>query len=328
MAKALLDQLAQVSRPGDGGPKLLLVFARLASSEIDWIDGALRVEMIGDTDVTVVEVLSELGLGMRERVFPSFKMSVPLDEFARAVERLPHMVAPLTISSATARRLVLTATVDEEEDEAPVAIADDSLYTRRGPKEKVTAASEPGISPLPNARPSVKARVGRKSSRPAPEEVKPAAVHPRSGKTLRPAPPPAPSPEPSMPPPPAFPKAPAVPRTDTRHLAPAAPGNRAVVAKVPLTRIRVPRGSRPPAVAAIEKPADRVAAASAKPPKTPSVKAPAKRASKPPERRAASSPPARSVAPKRGASRRAPAVMSEPPDEEGIDMGWEDSGKE
>ena len=40
--KALLDQLAKVSRPGDGAPKLLLVFAKIASSEVDWIDGALR----------------------------------------------------------------------------------------------------------------------------------------------------------------------------------------------------------------------------------------------------------------------------------------------
>ena len=74
MAKALLDQLAKVSRPGDGAPKLLLVFAKMAAAEVDWIDGALRVEMVGEAGVTVVEVLSELGLGMRERVFASFNI--------------------------------------------------------------------------------------------------------------------------------------------------------------------------------------------------------------------------------------------------------------
>ena len=47
-AKALLDQLAKVSRPGDGAPKLLLVFAKLAGPDVDWIDGGLRVEMSAD----------------------------------------------------------------------------------------------------------------------------------------------------------------------------------------------------------------------------------------------------------------------------------------
>src|ERR1700729_1563272 len=133
MAKALLDQLAKVSRPGDGAPKLLLVFAKMAAAEVDWIDGGLRGEMVGEAGVTVVEVLSELGLGMRERVFASFKMGVPLEEFARAVERVPHMIAPLAISSSTNGRLVLSAAGDEEAEEeaasaAPVSIDDDSLY--------------------------------------------------------------------------------------------------------------------------------------------------------------------------------------------------------
>src|SRR4051812_5564164 len=88
LAKALLDHLAKISKPGDGAPKLLLVFAKMAAQPVDWVDGALRIDMVGDADVTVVEVLSELGLGMHERVFPSFRMSVPLEEFARAVERV------------------------------------------------------------------------------------------------------------------------------------------------------------------------------------------------------------------------------------------------
>ncbi len=176
MAKALLDQLAKVSRPGDGAPKLLLVFARLAGAEVDWIDGALRVEMVGDADGTLVEVLSELGLGMHERVFPSFKMSVPLEEFARAVERVPHMVAPLAIASATGRRLVLTATSDEEEEEgtpsAAVSIGDDSLYMKRGSKEKLAEAAAKALNPAeseppPPAPVMATPRVVRKSIRPA-----------------------------------------------------------------------------------------------------------------------------------------------------------------
>ncbi|HEY2516916.1 MAG TPA: hypothetical protein VGI39_38860, partial [Polyangiaceae bacterium] len=136
LAKALLDQLSKVSRPGDGGPKLLLVLAKMAAEGSEWIDGDVRVEMLADADTTLVEVLSELGLGMHERVFPAFKMNVPLDEFARAVERVPHMVAPLAIATKSPRRLVLSAASmadeDAEGEDAGVSIGDDSLYGAPG----------------------------------------------------------------------------------------------------------------------------------------------------------------------------------------------------
>lgn len=151
--KALLDQLAKVSRPGDGAPKLLLVFAKIASSEVNWIDGSLRIEMVGDADVTVVEVLSELGLGMHERVFPSFKMGVPLDEFARAVERVPHMVAPLVISSATNRRLVLTASTEEEEaGDSPPLPRSPSATSRSTPARAGARRRRPGLAPTRGRR--------------------------------------------------------------------------------------------------------------------------------------------------------------------------------
>ncbi len=277
--KALLDQLAKVSRPGDGAPKLLLVFAKIASSEVDWIDGSLRIEMVGDADVTVVEVLSELGLGMHERVFPSFKMGVPLDEFARAVERVPHMVAPLVISSATNRRLVLTASTEEEEagdsPAAPaVSISDESLYA--GARRRASKA--PGPRTYPRTPSSAKFRAVRRASKadlqavklrgtgkslrptPAAEEAPPKAPAPRAG------PPPLPGsagriaaaspvPSPKITPAAALPKPPALPRTDERTPAPGPSPvmRKAIVAKVPLNRIQVPRGSRPPA--AVEKPA-------------------------------------------------------------------------
>jgi hypothetical protein len=358
-AKALLDQLAKVSRPGDGAPKLLLVFARLASSEVEWIDGALRVEMVGDADATVVEVLCELGLGMRERVFPSFKMNVPLDEFARAVERVPHMVAPLAIGAATSRRLILTAAEDEEQEEAApppaVSIGDDSLYVRRSSKDKIAAVKDPRTRIEPRAASSGKVQQVRKAKSEIPAE-RAKSVPARSGKTLRPAPPPADGPakaHSTRPDPwpsntgassgaghgaaarvPAVPKPPALPRTDASTPTPPPPaGSRAVVARVPLTRIQVPRGSRPPAAAAAS---DKTAshARPSKHPKRPSLKpaakghskAPGKTPSKPPERRS-KAPPPRSVPPKSARS-RAPAALSEPPDEEGIDMGWDEGNKE
>jgi hypothetical protein len=336
-AKALLDQLARVSRPGDGAPKLLLLFARLATSEVEWIDGALRVEMMGDSDVTVVEVLAELGLGMRERVFPSLKMNVPLDEFARAVERVPHMVAPLKLATATSRRLVLTAAQedDAEEEAIPreaVSIADESLYVERSPR----ASSRPK---------SIPARRG-KTLEPAPRtaglpvaamSTRPDPMSPNGGVRLASV---------------AVPKAPALPRTEENSPL----GTKAIVARVPLTRIQVPRGSRPPAMESSTshaRPSKHPKRASLKPAPKGQSKAPSKHTSKAPPKHTSKAPPKHSKAPpkhskappkhtskapperhskapspSKPARSRAPSALSEPPDEEGIDLGWDDGNSD
>jgi hypothetical protein len=132
--KTLLDHLSRVSKPSDGAPKLLLVFARMATRACDWVDGDLRIEIVGDGDVCVAEVMSELGGGMRERVLPSFTMNAPLSEFLRAVERVPHMIAPLTTRVKTARRVVFTATEVTRKSTMPppvVEIGEDSLFDKQ-----------------------------------------------------------------------------------------------------------------------------------------------------------------------------------------------------
>ena len=131
VAKALLDRLAAISRPNDGGPKILLIFARMASQACDWIDGDLRIEIAGDQDASVIDVLTDMGAGMRERVFGSLRFNVPIEELARAVERVPHMIEPLTIAVKTARKVVLSATEGVRKSTMPppmVEIDRESLY--------------------------------------------------------------------------------------------------------------------------------------------------------------------------------------------------------
>ena len=331
LAKALLDQLAKVSKPSDGAPKLLLMFAKIAAQQVDWIDGALRVELVGDGEVTTVEVLTELGLGMHERVFPSFKMAVPLEEFARAVERVPHMIEPLSIATSSASRLVLTATEGEEEEEsendspsANVPIADESMYAgekRTASKDKMAAVRVSSSSNM---------RAVRKASKPEMAAVSvPKVIASRSGKTLRPAPP-----QPSAPraAPVVVPRAPALPRAEQKaaEQAAASEPKRSIVARVPLARIQVPRssagGSRPPPPKAASAP--KAPPAPKRPSKPPAKRASMKpppssrggRPSKMPPPKAPSIRPPRSVPPK---SKRGHAV-SEPPDEESIDTGWDD----
>jgi hypothetical protein len=136
--KALLDHMAGISKPNEGGPKVLLVFARMATSACDWLDGELRVEVVGDGEVSVIEVMTELGGGLRERALPSFSVAVPLSEFARAVERVPRMILPLIVKAKTERRLVLVSTIERAGRSLPpppVAIAEEHLIDlpRTGP---------------------------------------------------------------------------------------------------------------------------------------------------------------------------------------------------
>src|SRR5262249_4256609 len=62
---------------------------------------------------------------------PSLPMKVPLEEFLRAVERVPHMIEPLAVTTKSPRRIVLSATEETRKSSmAPpmVEIDRDSLY--------------------------------------------------------------------------------------------------------------------------------------------------------------------------------------------------------
>lgn len=108
--KALLDQLAKVATPGSGAAVSLIVLARMATPTCEWLDGDLRVEIVRDGGhATVVEVLTELGLGSRERVFGKVRFDVPFEEFTVAIERRPDMIAPMTVATSEPSRVILTA---------------------------------------------------------------------------------------------------------------------------------------------------------------------------------------------------------------------------
>jgi hypothetical protein len=106
--RALLKHLVGIARPNDGAPKILLLFARMATGNCDWLDGGLRVEISGDDGASAIDVMTELGAGMRERLLPTFNVKVPVSEFARALDRFPHMVNPLAVQVDGPTRLVLT----------------------------------------------------------------------------------------------------------------------------------------------------------------------------------------------------------------------------
>jgi hypothetical protein len=133
---ALLAHLAAISAPNTGAAKVLLVLSRMATTACDWIDGDLSIELSAGGDATVVEVATELGGGLRERILSPMSFRAPLSEFAKAIERVPHMIAPLAIRTKSPRRVSLSASEALRRTTAPpppIEISSESLFVVAAP---------------------------------------------------------------------------------------------------------------------------------------------------------------------------------------------------
>ena len=75
----LLTRVAAIAKPGEGCPKVLMAIARLVGQE--WLEGELRVELSGDETSTTMIVMCDYGVGIRERLLPTIRFAVPIDEF-------------------------------------------------------------------------------------------------------------------------------------------------------------------------------------------------------------------------------------------------------
>jgi hypothetical protein len=128
---ALLGHLASISSPNTGAAKVLLAYARMATTACDWIDGDLSIEVVGGEDATVIEATTDLGGGLRERLFAPFTFRAPMEEFARAIDRVPHMIVPLVMRARSSGRLSLSATAAVRRTSAPpppIEISAESLF--------------------------------------------------------------------------------------------------------------------------------------------------------------------------------------------------------
>jgi hypothetical protein len=135
--RKLLKRVAEIAKPGEGCPKIMMALARLVGQP--WVDGDLRIELSGDDTSTTMNVMCDYGVGIRERLLPLTRFDVPIDEFERALELAPKLVLPLRISEE-AGKLVLTPLATPEASVrsiAPPAVAvdDGSL----GDGERTTA---------------------------------------------------------------------------------------------------------------------------------------------------------------------------------------------
>lgn len=150
-SRALLAHLAAISAPGTGAAKVLLVFARMATAACDWIDGDLCIDVFSKADVTVIEVATELGGGLRERVFAPMSFRAPIAEFARAIDRVPHLIVPLVMRAKSARRVSLATNQALRRASAPpppIEISSENLFVQALPDAAHEDASAPA-SALP-----------------------------------------------------------------------------------------------------------------------------------------------------------------------------------
>lgn len=105
---ALVQHMAKIARPGAGAPKILIVLAHMATH--DWLEGELEVKLVGDHEVSVLELFVDVGFG-RERFLGPSRIDAPLRELADAVRAHPHVIEPLVAAGpVTDRRVELRTT--------------------------------------------------------------------------------------------------------------------------------------------------------------------------------------------------------------------------
>ena len=127
---ALLRHMAKIARPGEGAPKILVPIARMASNACDWIDeGGLTAEITPVEGKTVIAVAIDLGLGMRELLFPRLQLGVPYEEFTRVLENAPQLVFPMKCKR-TKKSVLLTCAEEVMGTLAPPTFASSEADVR------------------------------------------------------------------------------------------------------------------------------------------------------------------------------------------------------
>ena len=109
--REFLKRAAEIAKPGEGCPKVMMAIARLVGQP--WVEGDLRVELSGDETSTTMNVMCDYGVGIRERLLPITRFAVPLDEFERALELAPKLVLPLRISDDNGKLILTPLTTPE-----------------------------------------------------------------------------------------------------------------------------------------------------------------------------------------------------------------------
>lgn len=135
--RKLLKRVAEIAKPGEGCPKVLMAIARLVGQP--WLEGDLRVELSGDDTSTTLNVMCDYGVGIRERLLPLTRFEVPIDEFERALELAPKLVLPLRITDEEGKLILTPLAVPEAQARSIAPAALDVADASLGDGERTTA---------------------------------------------------------------------------------------------------------------------------------------------------------------------------------------------
>lgn len=130
---ALLSRLEQISAPNTGCASILIALARLSSTACDWVDGDLAIELVDMDDVTEVQIMTELGGSMRERMFRPIRLRAPFVELTSALAAKPTLAGSLKVHRRSWKRISLEATEQVRRSTRPPRISEASLVAVRHP---------------------------------------------------------------------------------------------------------------------------------------------------------------------------------------------------
>ncbi len=127
---ALLTRMSEIAVPSTGAAAVLSVFAALASTACGWLDGDLVIELVEEDDITTVRLMTDLGGGLREKVFHPFKLRVPLAEMTSAVERTPAILGSLNLQKISWKRISLLASEQVRRSTMPprIGVSGESMW--------------------------------------------------------------------------------------------------------------------------------------------------------------------------------------------------------
>jgi hypothetical protein len=171
-ALSLLEHMVKIAAPNTGVPRVLVLFAQMARR--DWIEGDLVVRLIGDAELTVVELLVDDGAS-RERIAGPLRVDVSLEEFRAAVAQNTAQLASLRPLENTPRRLVLRGIRDHRALRRRPSISAFALDL--GHVTGVKAISKPD-PPQHEPEPPPAPEKPRRGPPPLPPQEKPAGARP------------------------------------------------------------------------------------------------------------------------------------------------------
>ena len=153
-ARELLEHLVAIAESVEDAAQILGTVALLATEDAsEWVDGRLEVELVSVDDSTIVETVTSIGGGLRERLLPRLTLPVPTADLVSAVERTPGSIEPLYVWHGSGGRVKLVqdaSAARSARPPPPIAIAGDSLVDSLPPLQQEPAPSE-AEKPAPTA---------------------------------------------------------------------------------------------------------------------------------------------------------------------------------